>query len=99
MRRLSKLVLQEECVTRLLDEGHMVDLVYVDFAKAFASVNHRFLLAQLKSPGIHGAALSWIETHLSSYQAQMDGVLFEEAPALVAPHKVQSLDHYFFCYI
>ncbi len=38
---LSNLILQEERVTRLLDEGHTVDLVYLDFAKAFDSVNHR----------------------------------------------------------
>ncbi len=46
---LSNRILQEERVTRLLDEGHTVDLVYLDFAKAFDSVNHRFLLARLAS--------------------------------------------------
>ncbi len=34
--------LQEERVTRLMDEGHTVDLVYFDFAKAFDSVSLRF---------------------------------------------------------
>ncbi len=37
---LSNLFLQDERVTRFLDEGHTVDLVYLDFAKAFDSVNH-----------------------------------------------------------
>ncbi len=46
---LSNLILQEERVTRLLDEGHTVDLGYLDFAKAFDSVNHRFFLAKLKA--------------------------------------------------
>ncbi len=69
-------------VTRLLDEGHTVDLVYLDFANAFDSINHRFLLAKLKSYGIDGAALNWIKSYLSShsYQVQIDGVLSEEAP-------------------
>ncbi len=56
----SSSILQEERVTRLLDEGHTVELVYLDFAKAFDSVNHRFLLAKLKSSGIDGAVQNWI---------------------------------------
>ncbi len=81
---LSNLILQEERVTRLLDEGHTVDLVYLDFAKAVDSVNHRFLLAKRKSSGIDGAVLNWIKSYLSnrSYQVQIDGVLSEEAPCL-----------------
>ncbi len=61
-----------------------MDLVYLDFAKAFDSVNHRFLLAKLKSSGIDGAVLNWIKSYLSnrSYQVQIDGVLSEEAPCL-----------------
>ncbi len=59
-----------------------VDLVYLDFAKAFDSVNLRFLLAKLKSSGIDEAVLNWIKSCLSnrSYQVQIDGVLSEEAP-------------------
>ncbi len=62
----------------------MVDLVYLDFANAFDSVSHRFLLAKLKSSGIDGAVLNWITSYLSnqSYQAQIDGVLSEETPCL-----------------
>ncbi len=58
--RRSNLILQEERVTRLLGEGHTVDIVYLDFANAFDSVNHRFLLAKLKSSDIDGAVLNWI---------------------------------------
>ncbi len=74
---LSNLILQEERVTRLLDEGHTVD-----FAKAFNSVNHRFLLAKLKASGIDGAVPNWIKSYLSnrSYQVQIDGIVSEEAP-------------------
>ncbi len=41
---LSNLVHQEGRVTRLMDEGHtvLVYIVYLDFAKAFDAVNHRF---------------------------------------------------------
>ncbi len=57
---LSNLILQKDRVTRLLDEGHTVDLVYLDFAKAFDCENHRFLLAKLKSSDINGAVLNWV---------------------------------------
>ncbi len=63
---LSNLILQEGRATRLLDEGHTVDLVYLDFAKAFDSVNHRFRLAELKSSGIDGAMLNWIKSYTSN---------------------------------
>ncbi len=46
----------------MLDEGHTVDLVYLDFAMAFDSVNHRFLLAKLRASGIDGAVLKWIKS-------------------------------------
>ncbi len=48
---LSNLLVFEEAVTRMMDEGHTVDVIYLDFAKAFDSVNHRFLLAEM-SPSI-----------------------------------------------
>ncbi len=59
-----------------------MDLVYLDFAKAFASVNHRFLPAKLKASGIDGAVVNLINSTLSnrSYQVQIDGILSEEAP-------------------
>ncbi len=84
-----------------MDEGHTVELVYLVFAKAFDSANHRFLLAKLKSSGIDGAVLNWIKSYLSnrSYQVQIDGVLSEEAPCLSGNPIVQALAHYFFCYI
>ncbi len=48
---LSNLLVFEEAVTRMMDGSHTVDVVYLDFAKAFHSVNHRFLLAKMKSFG------------------------------------------------
>ncbi len=66
-----------------MDEGHAVDLVYLDYAKAFNSANYRFQLAKWKFSGIDLAALNWVKSYLSnpSYQIQIDGVLSEEAPS------------------
>ncbi len=41
---LTNLLSAEETVTRRLDEGDTVDIVYLHFSKAFESVNHRLLL-------------------------------------------------------
>ncbi len=41
-------------MTRVTDEGHAVDVINIDFAEAFDSVNHRFLLAKMKSFGRSG---------------------------------------------
>ncbi len=59
-----------------------MDLVYLGFAKAFDSVNHRFLLAKLKFSGMDRTVLNWIKSYLSnrSYQVRIDGILSEEAP-------------------
>ncbi len=49
----------------MMDESHTVDVIYVDFAKAFESVNHRFLLVKMKSFGIGDVIVRWIEAYLS----------------------------------
>ncbi len=92
---LSNLILQEERVTRLLDEGHTVDLVYLDFTKAFDSIKNWFLLAKLKSSGLDGAVLKWIKSYLSNRSCQ---VQIRRLPVIVASPKVRLLAHYFFCY-
>ncbi len=47
-----------------MDEGYTVDIICLDFAKPFDSVDHQFLLAKPKSSGIDGAVLSWIKFYL-----------------------------------
>ncbi len=54
-----------EAVTRMINEGHTVDVIYLDFAKAFDSVNHRFLLVKMKSFGLGDGVVRWIEAYLS----------------------------------
>ena len=52
-----------ECVdywTDMLDQGHSVDTIYLDFAKAFDSVPHERLLEKAKGYGIRGDILQWI---------------------------------------
>lgn len=55
-----------ERVTKELDAGNDMDIVYLDFAKAFDKVSHTKLLNKLKSYGIQGDILNWIHSWLSN---------------------------------
>jgi hypothetical protein len=55
-----------EVVTRELDSGNCVDVLYLDFAKAFDRVPHKRLLSKLKAHGITGNVLRWIDSWLSN---------------------------------
>ena len=50
--------------TQYLDDKCPVDVVYLDFQKAFDSVPHKYLLSKLYGYGIQGNLLSWIEAFL-----------------------------------
>lgn len=47
-----------------LDSGREIDLIYLDFAKAFDSVPHKKLIGKLQSYGISGSLLRWFENYL-----------------------------------
>ncbi len=49
-----------------LDKCILVDVIMLDFAKAFDTVPHRRLLAKLKVNGINGLAYKWIEAFLKN---------------------------------
>ncbi len=49
---LSYHLLLKEKVIRLMDDSNTADVVYVDFAKPFDFVSHRFLLSKLESFGL-----------------------------------------------
>uniref|UniRef100_A0A8C2SLP0 Reverse transcriptase domain-containing protein n=1 Tax=Coturnix japonica TaxID=93934 RepID=A0A8C2SLP0_COTJA len=56
-------------VTHLMDEGKAVDVVYLDFTKAFDTVSHAVLLQKLAACGLDGYTLSWVRSWLEG-QAQ-----------------------------
>ena len=60
-----------EVLTKLVDEGHSIDVVYLDFAKAFDKVPHQRLLAKLKAAGIDGCIVNWIEAWLKDRQQRV----------------------------
>ena len=50
-----------EEITKLLDEGSPVDIIYLDFQKAFDNVPNTKLLLKLKAHGIGVDIIDWIE--------------------------------------
>ena len=62
---LTNLLEYLEVLTKLVDEGHSVDIVYCDFAKAFDKVPIRRLLVKMEAHGITGKVLQWVEEWLT----------------------------------
>ena len=48
-------------ITKWVDDGSPVDVVYLDFQKAFDKVPHQRLLLKLKAHGIGNDVINWIE--------------------------------------
>ncbi|KAF1431540.1 hypothetical protein FQV24_0014484, partial [Spheniscus mendiculus] len=57
--RLTNLISFYDQVTRLVDEGKAVDVVYLDFSKAFDAISHSILLEKLAAHGLDRWTLRW----------------------------------------
>ena len=49
-----------EDITEAIDQGHEVDVIYLDYSKAFDKVPHKRLLTKISGYGITGNVLNWI---------------------------------------
>ncbi|XP_059822785.1 uncharacterized protein LOC132392642 [Hypanus sabinus] len=63
--RLTNLLECFEDVTMKMDKGEPVDVVYLDFQKAFDKVPHRRLGGKIRAHCIGGRVLTWIENWLA----------------------------------
>ena len=48
-----------EDVTKAIDESKPLDVIYLDFSKAFDKVPHKRLLHKIESHGINGNVAAW----------------------------------------
>jgi len=62
---LTNLISFYDQVTHLRDEGKAVDVIYLDFSKAFDTVLHNILLEKLAARGLNGCMLRWIKNWLN----------------------------------
>ena len=60
-----------EAWTRILDSGYGVDVIYLDYKKAFDTVPHRRLLQKLSMFGIDDFTLQWILSFLEDRQMRV----------------------------
>ena len=74
---LTNLLVFFEFITKELDKGNNVDLVYLDFCKAFDKVPHCRLGKKLEAHGIKGEVKTWIVNWLSNRRQRVcvDGEL------------------------
>ncbi|KAK4830620.1 hypothetical protein QYF61_012445 [Mycteria americana] len=61
---LTNLISFYDEVTHLVDEGQAVDVIYLDFSKAFDTVSHSILLEKLAAYGLGGCTLCWLKNCL-----------------------------------
>jgi predicted component of type VI protein secretion system len=68
-----------EYVLKIYDTEKAVDIIYLDFKKAFDKVPHERLILKIKSYGIEGNLLKWIRSWLSDRQQRvvLDGTTSE----------------------
>ena len=63
--RLTNMLCFFEEIAKWLDEESPVDIIYLDFQKAFDKVPHQRLLLKLKAHGIGDGIIHWIEQWLT----------------------------------
>ena len=73
-----------EVITSLQDEGHSMDIIFLDFSKAFDKVPKNRLLEKLKAHSINGDILRWIEAWLTNrgQRVVLNGQYSEWKPVL-----------------
>ena len=54
-------------VTRLVDEGKAVGVVYLDFSNAFDTFPHNILVEKLAAHGLDGCTLCWVKLWLNGW--------------------------------
>ena len=63
-----------EGVTKWVDEGSPVDIVYLDFKKAIEKVPRQRLPLNLKTHGIGNGMINWTEKFSSSFEWSTAGI-------------------------
>ena len=71
-------------ILSLIEEGANVDVIYLDFAKAFDKVDHSVLLHKLKCFGIQGSVGRWIYSFLTNRNQSLivDGHKSDPCPVI-----------------
>src|SRR6266516_5871805 len=61
---LSNLLISHDSIVSMMDGGSPVDIIYLDFQKAFDKVPHNILMAKIRKIGIIGKLADWLQNWL-----------------------------------
>ena len=80
----NKFVMFFEEITKWVDEGSPVDVIYLDFQKAFDKVPHQRQILKLKSHGMGNIIINWIKQWLKDRRQRVvvDGEVSSWKPVL-----------------
>ena len=78
-----------EYITKWVDDGSPVDVIILDFQKAFDKVPHQRLIRKLKPHGMGNMIINWIEQWLTDRRQRVvvDGEVSSWKPVLSGVHK------------
>ena len=81
---LTQLLAHHDNIISLLEQGQNVDVVYLDFAKAFDKVDHSIVLAKAHKYGIRGKLFDWIKEFLTNRTQSVivNGILSTPRPTI-----------------
>ena len=58
--RLTQLLEHVDTILKHLNNGQEIEVIYLDYSKAFDKVDHKVLLAKMRKYGIGGKVYTWI---------------------------------------
>ena len=90
---LSQLLAHYDKIITLLEKGFNVDIIYLDFSKAFDKLDFNVTIQKLYDLGITGNILQWITSFLTNRQQTVivDGVKSDPIAVLSGVHRARSL--------
>ena len=81
---LSQLLEHFDQILDLLESGGNVDVIYLDFSKAFDKLDFKIVLRKIKAMGIDGRVFDWIKSFLTerTQQVSVNGILSDPAAVI-----------------
>ena len=78
----SQLIITTEELQRSIDQKKQVDVIILDFSKAFETVAHNKLISKLQNYGIQGKTNKWINKWLKfrNQKVALDGEMSDPVP-------------------
>ena len=53
-------------IIKSIDSGDIVLGIFLDFSKAFGTVNHKILINKMYKYGVRGTAIEWFKSYLTN---------------------------------